>query len=174
MTWFITVFAFLFIAWGWVALVGPPYIPVLRKDLRQAFDSLYKVSSKDVLLDLGSGDGTVLREAARRGAKAIGFEINPFLVLVSRFLGSGLDVETRVANAWTSRFPDDVTVVYVFADKRDAPKVSRIVQQEALRLDKDITVISYGFILPGLKKVSSMGAHHKFTASPKLLRSRSA
>jgi hypothetical protein len=34
--------------------------------------------------DLGSGDGRVLIELARRGAEAHGFEVNPVLVLLSR------------------------------------------------------------------------------------------
>jgi hypothetical protein len=35
-------------------------------------------------VDLGSGDGRVLIELARRGAEAHGFEVNPVLVAVSR------------------------------------------------------------------------------------------
>ncbi len=38
----------------------------------------------DKAADLGSGDGRVVMELAKRGAEAHGFEINPFLVLRSR------------------------------------------------------------------------------------------
>jgi len=37
------------------------------------------------IIDLGSGDGRVVIEAAQRGYKAVGYEINPFLVLMSYF-----------------------------------------------------------------------------------------
>lgn len=37
------------------------------------------------VIDLGSGDGALLLEAARQGAIGIGLEINPFLVWYSRF-----------------------------------------------------------------------------------------
>src|SRR5262245_27634714 len=44
------------------------------------------VTSTDVVVDLGSGDGRTVIAAARRGAKAIGFEYNPELVELSRKL----------------------------------------------------------------------------------------
>jgi hypothetical protein len=43
-----------------------------------------RLTSQDVLMDLGSGDGRVVMAAARRGAQAIGIEYNPELVKFSR------------------------------------------------------------------------------------------
>jgi len=36
------------------------------------------------LVDVGSGDGRIVLEAARRGYKAHGVELNPWLVLYSK------------------------------------------------------------------------------------------
>ena len=41
------------------------------------------VGPGDLLVDLGSGDGRIVIEAARRGAKAIGIEFNPDMVKLS-------------------------------------------------------------------------------------------
>ena len=43
-----------------------------------------KVTDKDFVVDLGSGDGRNVIAAARRGAKAVGFEYNPEMVELSR------------------------------------------------------------------------------------------
>ena len=39
-----------------------------------------KVTGKDYLIDLGSGDGRTVITAAKRGAKALGIEYNPDMV----------------------------------------------------------------------------------------------
>src|SRR5262250_82501 len=43
-----------------------------------------KVTAKDFLIDLGSGDGRTVIAAAKRGAKALGIEYNPDMVELSR------------------------------------------------------------------------------------------
>jgi SAM-dependent methyltransferase len=42
------------------------------------------VTSQDVVMDLGSGDGRVIITAAKRGARAVGVEYNPELITLSR------------------------------------------------------------------------------------------
>ena len=65
------------------ALRGAPYVPSRSRDLERAFDELYKLAADDLLVDIGSGDGRVLMMAVKRGARAVGFEINPVLAKVS-------------------------------------------------------------------------------------------
>src|SRR5262245_29994800 len=43
-----------------------------------------KVTSKDYVIDLGSGDGRTVITAAKRGARALGIEYNPDMVALSR------------------------------------------------------------------------------------------
>jgi hypothetical protein cdivTM_09943 len=62
---------------------GAPYVPTHKKELIKLFEKL-KLSKNDILADIGSGDGVVLKTASNFSAKSIGFEINPFLVLISR------------------------------------------------------------------------------------------
>jgi precorrin-6B methylase 2 len=45
---------------------------------------LAKVTSKDFVIDLGSGDGRTVITAARRGARALGVEYNPDMVALSK------------------------------------------------------------------------------------------
>src|SRR4030095_9513783 len=43
-----------------------------------------KVTPKDYVIDLGSGDGRTVITAAKRGSKALGIEYNPDMVELSR------------------------------------------------------------------------------------------
>lgn len=146
------------------ALVGAPYVPTHRKEVSVAFDSLYPMNKTDTLLDIGSGDGVVLAEACRRGARAIGYEINPFLVWVSRWrlrkYGARARVET--ANFWTRPFPTSTTVVYTFGESRDIAKMYAKVRREAARLDKDLMFISYAFAVPGVHHVKHQRAYYLY------------
>jgi SAM-dependent methyltransferase len=54
-----------------------------------------KVTDKDFVVDLGSGDGRNVIAAARRGAKAIGFEYNPDMVELSRKLAKEAGVADK-------------------------------------------------------------------------------
>jgi precorrin-6B methylase 2 len=53
------------------------------KSLVQAMLDKANVGPGDFLVDLGSGDGRIVIEAAKRGAKAIGIEYNPDMVKLS-------------------------------------------------------------------------------------------
>jgi hypothetical protein len=154
---------FVIIAFGFVVFFGAPYVPSRRRHLEKAFDTLYKLGPDDVLLDLGAGDGVVLRAAARRGARAIGYELNPILVWISRWLSRRYpQVTIKLANIWRTPFPGDTTVVYIFGDARDIARLTRRVENEAVRLKHSLYVISYGFELPGHKARSKTGAYHLY------------
>ncbi|HEU4716091.1 MAG TPA: hypothetical protein VFS14_04660, partial [Candidatus Saccharimonadales bacterium] len=58
---------------GFVVFRGAPYVPSHKKDVAIAFEELYEVGKNDVVVDVGSGDGIILRMAAKRGARAVGY-----------------------------------------------------------------------------------------------------
>ncbi len=59
---------------------GVPFVPT-RKDTAKKIIELLKIKPGDTFYDLGSGDGRMLFLAAEKGARAIGIEMNPHLVL---------------------------------------------------------------------------------------------
>lgn len=149
------------------ALVGAPYVPTKPRDAARAFEDLYPLTERDVLVDIGSGDGMVLRAAARRGARAVGYEINPFLVWVSRWLSrKQAGVSVRLANFWTTDLPEDTTVVYTFGESRDIKRMARKVQDEATRIGHPIYLISYAFEVPGLTPVKQTSLHFLYRFEP--------
>ena len=155
------------IATGFVAFTGAPYVPSKRRDVRIAFTELYRLSESDVLVDIGSGDGVVLREASKCGATAIGYEIHPVLVVIAWFL-SRRDKRVRVqlANFWHVDMPPETTVVYTFGDARDIAKMYGKVQSEASRLGHALQFITYGFDVPGVMPTKAAGAHYLYTVKP--------
>lgn len=64
-------------------LKGAPFVPSNRKKVNIMLE-LADLKSGEKVIDLGSGNGKILIEAAQKGCRAIGVEINPFLVLFSR------------------------------------------------------------------------------------------
>lgn len=82
----------------------------------------------DLLVDIGCGDGRVLRGATRRyGVRALGFEVNPLAYLLARLRTLGAKgVEIRYSNFWKADLREaDVVFCYLFPDvmKRVAGKL---------------------------------------------------
>lgn len=157
MIWLIII-AVIVALFGFVIFFGAPYVPSQRRYVRRAFDHLYKVGPRDIVVDVGSGDGLVLRIAAERGAKAIGFEINPLLVLVSRLFSRHPNVTVRFTNFWLAELPRGTTLVYAFSVSRDMKKLEKKVQAEANRLNKEIKLMTLG-AHPGTKTEKTFEAY---------------
>jgi SAM-dependent methyltransferase len=60
-----------------------PFVPTPENVVDKMIE-LAGVKKGDIVYDLGSGDGRIVIAAAKRGARAIGFEIDPDLVTESR------------------------------------------------------------------------------------------
>jgi hypothetical protein len=167
MMWVFWLFAVIVLTFGFVVFWGAPYVPSKKKELAEAFDTLYSVGAKDVLVDIGSGDGVVLRAAAARGARAVGYELNPLLVLLTRWLSRGQPrVEAKTANFWHMQVPSDTTIIYVFAVSRDIVKLTHKIAQEATRLGRPLLVMSYGCEIPDMTPIQTHGAHGLYEIMP--------
>ena len=161
------IIAAIILIFGFVVFRGAPYVPSKKRELQQIFKTLYPLDSTDLLVDIGSGDGVVLRQAAACGARAVGYELNPILVGIARFLSRRQPgVSIRLADFWFVQLPPEVTVVYVFGESRDIAKMARKVAAEAQRLNRTIALISYGFAVPGYTPLRQQGAHYLYQISP--------
>jgi hypothetical protein len=167
--WLAIIFAIVLL-FGFVVVRGAPYVPSHRKFARLALTKLYKISATDTLVDLGSGDGTILRLASKLGVKrAVGYELNPVLVLVSRFLARGDKKQsTHLADMWLTDFPADTTIVYLFAVTRDVGKLTRKLQEHADTHGRKLWCVTYG---AGLQEesVKELNAHKLYLFEPQPL-----
>lgn len=164
---FFWIFAAIVLLFGLVAFRGAPYVPSHRREVMRAFDELYKVGTKDVVVDVGSGDGIILRLASQRGARAIGYELNPVLVLIARILSWGdPKVKVVLSDFWLTAFDEQTTLVYGFCVSRDMRKMTDKMQNEANRLQRTLYYIGYGSELKGHAAKSALNAHHLYEFVP--------
>ncbi len=155
------------VCFGLVVIVGAPYVPTKKSFAKTAFVDLYCLSAKDKLVDLGSGDGVVLRYATKLGARAVGWEINPVLFLISRLLSTGNSrVETKLSNFWANKLPKDTTVVYVFTTSKDTKRLARWLQNQTNKLDRPINVVTLGSKFDALKASKTIEPCNLYVFSP--------
>jgi SAM-dependent methyltransferase len=105
--------------------VGPRRTPDVRyepspPEVVRAMLDLAAVGPRDVVYDLGCGDGRVVVEAARRGARGVGVDIDPERVREARANVRAAGVEDRVEIREGDLFATDVsaaTVVTLFLQR---------------------------------------------------------
>lgn len=148
------------VIWLGVVCIGPPFVPMLKRDMKVLFDDL-KLGKNDHVVDLGAGDGRVLQEAARRGARVSGVEINPFLVLAARLRIPNNRGKVVFGNMWKYRLPDDTTYVVVFAAEVFMNKLERYLLSERGHTHS-FWVACYGFRFQGREPERILGAFNLY------------
>jgi SAM-dependent methyltransferase len=147
----------LVILFGAVAFRGAPYVPTHRVTIVAALDML-PLKKGDLVLDLGSGDGSVLMHAARRGYRAVGYDLNPLLNFIAwlRCWRNHLHVRIHLHDFWLATWPPDTKAVFVFLAGPYMPKLKRKLDTEMAKRSEPLYIVSNGFAIPGVlpKKVS--------------------
>jgi SAM-dependent methyltransferase len=130
---------------GIAVMKGAPYLPVLKAD-QTALLELSGLSPGQTIIDLGSGDGRFLLAAARLGYGAIGYEINPFLVVASRALTWRYrkTVKIHLADFWGAKLPPAEAIYVFLLDRHMGPLDEKLTRE----LTSPTTVISYIFAIP--------------------------
>jgi len=151
MMWVAAAVVLLILALVLPVLFGPPYLPTLKPNMETALD-LLDLKKGQTLLDLGSGDGRVLLAAAQRGYNAVGIELSPVLVLVTRIR--------------TFRYRKQVTVLWGNYFQREWPQADAIfgfiIPYQMEKMDKHIAawhtkpvrLASFAFTIPGREPVT--------------------
>lgn len=137
--------------------MGPPYLRTHKVPVETALD-LLEVREGSHLLDLGSGDGSVLIAAAKRGVRATGYEINPFLVLISKWRSRRYRqlVTIRWASMWRAEITKDTQNVFMFMDKR----FTEVAESFLVESGVSLRFASYSYELPSMKpKKPKDGVH---------------
>ena len=121
---------------------GSPYIPSNSNVIKKFLDAT-DIQEGTVFFDLGSGDGRVLIEAAKRGALAIGYELNPFWYLISKLRVSMNGLSEKISiyrqDIFDAKFNEaDVIYIYLY------PKIVAQLEEELKeKTRKGTKIISY-------------------------------
>jgi len=146
-------FAIFFFYMCIASLTGAPFVPT-KNASADAMIRLADLHRGNIVYDLGSGNGKLLLLAAKKGARAIGFEINPILVLFSKLRGT----RTHWKNFWNADIRDaDVIFVYLLPWKME-----RLAEKFKRELAPGTTVVSNSFIFPHWKIIRQDTHNHVY------------
>ena len=143
----ISVIAFLLFLLSMVWPPDSPWAPWWRTNTKtaKAICKLAKIDNKDIVYDLGCGDGEVLLQAAKRGAKGIGIEIDPSRVFVAKlrvFTNNFSDkIIIKRDNFFNEKY-SDATVIIVYL----IPKtLNKLLPRFKKQLKKGTRIVSYRY-----------------------------
>jgi len=103
-----------------------------------------KVTAKDYVIDLGSGDGRTVIAAAKRGARALGIEYNADLVELSRRNAAAAGVRDKAKFVKADLFESDfsqATVITLFL----LPEINLKLRPRILELKPGTRIVSNSF-----------------------------
>ncbi len=141
-------FAVLVLLFGFVVLFGAPYLPTRRLEAETALD-LLDLKPGQTLYELGCGDGRVLKRAAQRGLNAVGYELNPLLVLTARL--NTWRYRKQVKVVWGNFWRADLSQadgIFVFLIDRFMEKLDKKIESE---IKKPVKLVSFAFQIPNKK-----------------------
>ncbi len=150
---------------------GAPFLPTLRKRVEDAVD-LLDLQPGQTMLELGSGDGRLLKAAAKRGIYGIGYEINPLVYLYSKIIcfPERKYIKIYLKNYWKADLPK-ADGVYVFLLQPYMAKLHKFLVEYLKKHNKtSIPLVSFGFFIEGKKPIKDENGMllYKITVSDKL------
>jgi len=142
-------------------LTGAPFVPTTNT-ASLAMMNMVKIKKGMKIYDLGSGDGRLLFLAADRGAEAVGYEINPFLVLLTGVKKLWSKQRTSIRcywkNFWNADIQDaDIVFVYLLPWRMD-----QLEKKLQTGVKKGTLVVSNSFIFPHWKIVKEDTKNHLY------------
>lgn len=146
MWWMLLPLAVVVLTFALTVLIGPPYLPTLRRQTDVALD-LLDLKPGETMLELGSGDGRVMLAAAKRGWNVVGIELNPFLIIVSRLVTWRYRRRVRIiwGGYFTREWPE-VQGIFAFMLPRYMPKLDRYIVSQC---KQPVRLASFAFKIPG-------------------------
>jgi precorrin-6B methylase 2 len=121
------------------------WVPTSQALVEKMLD-LAKVTPKDYVIDLGSGDGRTVITAAKRGARAMGIEYDPQMVELSKRNAQQAGVSDKATFAKADLFETDfsqATVVTMFL----LPSINLKLRPKILDLKPGTRIVSNTFTM---------------------------
>ncbi len=130
---------------------GGPYVPIPKHHIKTVME-LASIKPKDRMIDLGSGDGRLLIAAVQAGAhEAIGFEIHPGLVRLSRRLARNAHLENKIHIHHKSFWHADVSNATIVTLYQISYAMKHLEKKLLEELPVGTRVVAHGFKFPNWK-----------------------
>lgn len=142
-------------------VTGAPYVPSTTS-VSEIMIKLAHIKKGETVYDLGSGDGRLLFLASKLGAKTIGLEINPYLVILSNikalFSSHRKTVRTYWKNFWRADFRNaDVAFVYLLPWR-----MKQLEKKLLSEMKPGSRIVSNSFIFPNIPCTKKDEVHHVY------------
>ena len=146
---FVIVILLIFIWIFWSEIIGAGFEPTSKRLVNQMLE-MAEIGSKDILYDLGSGDGRIVIKAVKSyGARAVGIEADPIRVLWSRLCLFFYGIQDRSKIKWGNFFKEDIseaTAVTLFLGHKANQQLKEKLKKE---LKPGTPVVSYVWTFDG-------------------------
>lgn len=130
--------------------LGAPYVPTKGKLLKEILDKA-KLKKGQLFVELGSGDGRILRAASGNyGVKAVGYELNIVVYYISRMINrikGYKNITLKMQNFFNADL-SKADVIFAFLLPRSMKKLGVKFQKEC---KKGTLIISHGFAIKGME-----------------------
>ncbi len=128
---------------AYAGFIGAPWAPTRIASIKKAFHDI-GIDEKDMVLDLGAGDGAILLQAASCGARAIGYELSPIMWIVC-FIRTVRHkrITIQYGNFYHAVLPAETTLVFFFLMPKHMEQVRKYLA--AQQLSDQTLVLSYAF-----------------------------
>lgn len=114
-------------------LMELPYVST-KKEKISTIIKLAAIKRGETVIDLGSGDGRLLFQSAKKGAYSVGYELNPYLILftIARAKLNRLSpfVKIHKKNLWRADLKI-ADVIFVYGRKKTMQKFQNFVYKNA-------------------------------------------
>ncbi|XP_029641239.1 ATP synthase subunit C lysine N-methyltransferase-like [Octopus sinensis] len=155
------------IAVGFYAVVTPflspalrkvclPFVPATTTQVQNVMRAL-KGSGGGTLLDIGSGDGRIVLEAAKHGFKATGVELNIWLVLYSKFRSWRLGLNQRAGfvrqDLWKTDLSEFDNIVIFGVEQMMMPLKDKLNKE----MHSSMSVVACRFPFPDWEPYQTIG-----------------
>lgn len=128
---------------------GAPFVPTDHEDVKKMIE-LSGLKKGEKMVDLGSGDGRIIIQAAKTGADCVGIEINPLLYFWSLFrikINHLKNVTVCRNDLWKINLVDvDVLTLFFIHTKMD-----RLHFKISKEMKPGSRIITYAFKFPDWK-----------------------
>lgn len=132
-----------------------PFVPASESQVRNVLSALK--GRKGALLDIGSGDGRIVIEAAKVGFRGTGVELNPWLVLYSRWNARRHKVHKFTTFQTKDLWKTDVgsyNNISIFGVESMMDRLETKFEEET---NNDVRIVACRFPLPNWEPIETIG-----------------
>lgn len=128
---------------AYAGLIGAPWAPTRIASVRKAFEDI-GISASDTVVDLGAGDGAILKQAAMRGAHAIGYELSPIMWMIGYLrIWKYSNARIQYGNFFKKQLPPHTTLIFLFLMPKHMETVGKYIASQ--HITNGALVLSYAF-----------------------------